>query len=263
MSLLLKALQKKDTPFCYLDSHAGTGRYNLQSEAAQKTGESQQGIARLWPARAQFPELLEYFSAIDAVNVADAKSASPHYYPGSPCIARFFLRSQDRMILLEQHPDEFAQLKGEFFGDKQAVLHQQDGYAGLKAFVPPKERRGLVLIDPPYESAMEFDQVMKGLRAAYERWPTGVFAAWYPTKDHPPVDRFHRALRTSGIRKILLAEFSPYPYGSSFRLSGCGMVLINPPWQLDTELELLMPRLLDQLRIDSAGSAGVSWLTPE
>ncbi|GAB4508515.1 MAG: 23S rRNA (adenine(2030)-N(6))-methyltransferase RlmJ [Sulfuricaulis sp.] len=258
LSLLLKSLQQKDMPFCYLDTHAGAGRYDLSSAAAQKTGEYRDGIKRLWNGQSM-PELADYLAAVRALNDAD----SLRYYPGSPRIARFFLRPKDRAVLLELRPQECTQLKAEFAGDRQVLVQGQDGYVGLKAFLPPKERRGLVLIDPPYESDKEFEQVIEGLRVAHTRWDSGTYALWYPIKSRPPVERFHRMLIATGIRKILLAEFSPYPEDTAFRLNGCGMVVINPPWKLDETLHSLLPALLEVLRQHPAGHSTVFWLVPE
>jgi 23S rRNA (adenine2030-N6)-methyltransferase len=143
------------------------------------------------------------------------------------------------------------------------VVHEQDGYQGLKAYLPPPERRGLVLIDPPYEAPDEFDRVVTGLRTAHERWPTGVYAIWYPLKDRAPVAHFHRRLAASGIPKILVAELSLDTESPVFRLNGCGMVLVNPPWQLDDSLRQLLPWLKDRLGQDLAGQATVDWLVPE
>ena len=259
LTLLLKALHKKDTPFCYLDTHAGAGRYDLSLEAAQKTGEYRHGIARLWSGASPPEELADYLAAVTAVNRGDAL----RYYPGSPRIARHFLRPQDRMVLLETHPEEAAALTREFVHDRQVAVHQQDGYQGLKAYLPPVERRGLVLIAPPYEAADEFDHVVSGLRAACERWASGMYAVWYPVKSRPPVERFHRRLAATGIRKLLLAELGLYPQDSAFRLNGCGMILVNPPWRRDATLRDLLPALLELLRIDAHGWTNLSWLVPE
>lgn len=258
LALLLKSLHRKDTPFCYLDTHAGAGRYDLTCEAAQKTGEYRDGILRLWHAP-PLPELADYLTAVRAINA----DGTLRYYPGSPLIARFFLRPQDRMVLLELQPDESAQLKTVFMADRQVTVAAQDGYAGLKAFLPPKEKRGLVLIDPPYESDREYEQVIKGLRIAHARWDSGIFAMWYPIKSRPPVVRFHRALLASGIHKILVVEFCPYPEDSSFRLNGCGVVVVNPPWKLDEMLQAVLPKLLVVLGQHPAGRSSISWLVPE
>lgn len=258
LALLLKSLHRKDTPFFYLETHAGAGRYDLTSEAAQKTGEYRDGILRLWHTP-PLPELADYLAAVRAINA----DGTLHYYPGSPLIARFFLRPRDRMVLLELQPDESTQLKTAFVGDQQVTVSSQDGYAGLKALLPPKEKRGLVLIDPPYESDREYEQVIKGLRIAHTRWASGVFAIWYPIKSRPPVERFHRALLATGIHKILVIEFCPYPEDSSFRLNGSGVAVVNPPWKLDEMLQALLPKLLVVLRQHPAGRSNIFWLVPE
>ena len=167
------------------------------------------------------------------------------------------------MVLLELQPDESAQLKTAFAGDRQVTVAAQDGYAGLKALLPPKEKRGLVLIDPPYESDREYPHIIEGLRMAQARWASGIFAMWYPIKSRPPVDRFHRTLVATGIPKILVIEFCPYPEDSSFRLNGCGMAVVNPPWKLDEMLQALLPKLLDMLGQHPAGRTRVYWLMPE
>jgi 23S rRNA (adenine2030-N6)-methyltransferase len=259
LALILKALRKKDAPYCYLDTHAGIGRYDLHHEAAQKTGEYRTGIARLWNNIAAPAAVADYLGAVKALN----SGTHLRYYPGSPRVARYLLRPQDRMVLLEKHPEEAAMLRQEFSGDRQVAVHEQDGYAGLKGFLPPAEKRGLVLIDPPYEEREEFDHVVVGLKTAYERWAGGVFAMWYPIKDRPTVERFHRRLLATGIRKILLTELAIYPLDNAFRLNGCGMIVVNAPWQLDLALETLVPELLSVLRLDHPGRVRVDWLCPE
>jgi 23S rRNA (adenine2030-N6)-methyltransferase len=258
LSHLLGSLHRKDTPFCYLDTHAGAGRYDLGSEAAQKTRESDNGIRRLWTADTS-PGWADYLAAVRALNPGKILN----YYPGSPAVARFFLRPGDRMILLELQPQECAQLKAQFAGDSQVTVLAQNAYAGLKALLPPRERRGLVLIDPPYESEDEYRQAVEGLRAAHSRWSSGIYALWYPIKDRRPVERLHQALAASGMRRILAAELAPYPEDTGFRLNGCGMIVINPPWKLDETLRTLLPRLLDVLRQHPDGRSGISWLVPE
>lgn len=255
----LKALHKKDAPLCYLDTHAGVGRYDLRHEAAQKTGEYQQGIARLWSDAAS-PEVLgDYLAAVRAVN----RGSALRFYPGSPRIVRHLLRPQDRMVLLEKHPEEAARLTHEFAGDRQVMVRAQDGYQGLRAHLPPKERRGLVLIDPPYEAADEFERVIAGLESAHERWASGIYAVWYPIKDRPAIERFHGRLTASGIEKILIAEFLLFPEDTAFRMNGCGMVLVNPPWKLDETLRALLPLLHERLAQAPGGRWSLFWLAPE
>jgi 23S rRNA (adenine2030-N6)-methyltransferase len=256
--LLLKALARKDAPFCYLDTHAGAGRYDLLGEAAQKTGEYRDGIARLWNSP-PLSGLEDYLAAVRAMNPA----GTLRYYPGSPAIARRLLRPRDRMVLVEQHPEEYERLKAEFADDRRVAVQRQDGYAALKALLPPPEKRGLVLIDPPYESADEYAQAAEGLRVAHARWSSGVLAVWYPVKERAPVQGFHRKLAASGIRKILAVELRPYPADSAFRLNGCGMLIVNPPWRTDETLTGLLARLLEVLRQHPSGRADVFWLVPE
>jgi 23S rRNA (adenine2030-N6)-methyltransferase len=256
---LLKALLKKDTPFCYLDTHAGSGRYDLASEVARKTGEFEQGIGRVWQVSDAPALVSDYLAAVRAVN----RTAQLRFYPGSPLIARQFLRAQDRAVLLEKHPEEAARLHAEFAGDRQVVVREQDGYTGLKAFLPPAEKRGLVLIDPPFEQADEFEQLVAGLKAAQARFAHGVYALWHPIKDRAPITRFEQALVASGMRKILGCEFLLYPADSALRMNGCGMVIVNPPWQVDEQLRATLPWLVERLRVDSRSTSGLRWIVPE
>ncbi len=260
LTLLFKSLAAKDKPFVYLETHAGSGRYDLESEAARKTGEARNGIGRLWGSRENFSELADYFSAVATLN----RPNTLRFYPGSPQLARTLLRAQDRMALFELVPEECARLRDDFARDDRVQIFCQDGYAGLKAQLPPRERRGLVLIDPPYEAGGEFTQAFEGLRLAHERWATGIFALWYPVKERAPIARLHRAFEASGIRKVLCAELMLYPEDTAFRLNGSGMIVVNPPWKLDETLRDLLPRLHAALQGgEHAGRAGVSWLVPE
>jgi len=277
LTLLLKSLHAKDTPFRYLETHAGGGRYDLESEAARKTGEWRDGIARLWARPDEFPELADYLAAVRAAN----PGGKLRFYPGSPRIARSLLRPQDRMVLFELVPEEHERLGHEFARDAQVRIQAQDGYASLKAVLPPPERRGLVLIDPPYEATTEFTEAFKALKAAHPRWATGTYALWYPIKERAPVTRLHARFAASGMRKVLCAEFLVYPEDTAFRLNGCGMVIVNPPWKLDDTLRGLLPRLLAALAVPAhpaptalehpcssepvagRGQTTVSWLVPE
>lgn len=259
LTLLLQALCRKEAPFCYLETHAGAGRYDLGCEAAQRSGEHRDGIARLWEWPDPPAELRPYLATVRAVN----RTAMLRCYPGSPRIARHFLRPQDRMVLCELHPEAVSLLEAEFAGDRQVKIHAIDGYRGLKAYLPPQERRGLVLIDPPYEREDEFQHVLAGLRAAHRRWATGMYAVWYPVKARAPLARFHRELRQSAIRKLLLAELLLYPEDTALRLNGSGMLLVNPPWRLDQVLGELLPQLLARLPHAAGGRTEVTWLVPE
>jgi 23S rRNA (adenine2030-N6)-methyltransferase len=259
LTFLLQSFHKKETPFCYLETHAGTAVYDLQHEAAQKTGEHRQGILKLWRASSVPPAWQPYVDAVRALN----KGGQLRYYPGSPKIARGWLRSQDRLVLAEKEPHEFERLYKEFARDKQVSVRAQDGYAVLKAELPPKERRGLVLIDPPYESPTETEMLIKCLRDSYQRWAGGVYALWYPIKDERSKSVFLNRVAGLGIRKILNAEFCLNPTDNALRLNGAGMVIVNPPWQLDSLLKDELPRLLEVLREANKGKVEVSWLVPE
>jgi 23S rRNA (adenine2030-N6)-methyltransferase len=260
--LLLEHLRRKPEPFCYLDTHAGIGRYPLDSIEAQKTGEYRAGIGKLLTATALPAPIADYRGLVLAADPLNQPSKL-HAYPGSPLLARALLRPQDRAVLMELHPADAGTLKRLFRGDIQVAVHHMNGYHGLKAFVPPKERRGLVLIDPPFEVEDEFEQLLAGLVEAHRRWATGIYAIWYPIKDRRGVWRFHNALKKTGLRKLLLAEFCLYPEDLPDRFNGCGMIIVNPPWQLDARLRELYSALTERLGEPDQARVNVDWLVPE
>lgn len=257
LARLLKALQVKDKGFAYIETHAGPGRYDLTAPEPRKTGEYRDGIGRLWDS--PLPGLDDYLAAVRAVN----RGERLRFYPGSPHVARFLLRPQDRMRVCEQVPADCARLRAEFGGDAQVSVRCGDGYAALASWLPPRERRGLVLIDPPYERPEEWERVYDALLLGAKRWAPGVYAVWYPIKTGAPVERFLRRMTSSGIRKILLAEIMVAPLDSPFRLNGCAMLVVNPPWRADAELRALVERLENPLKQGTAGHARVRWLVPE
>ncbi|MBF0391879.1 MAG: 23S rRNA (adenine(2030)-N(6))-methyltransferase RlmJ [Alphaproteobacteria bacterium] len=239
LTLALAHLGRKDTPFAVFDLHAGIGRYDLAGVEAGKTGEWLTGIGQLLDGPS-LPGTEPYLEVVRAMNPGGAL----RFYPGSPRIARALLRPGDRMVLNELHPDDLIALKAEFRRDRQVTTHGMDAYAALKAMVPPPERRGLVLIDPPFEEKDEFDRVLDGLAQGLRRWASGTYAIWYPIKDLPPVVDFHQRLAAlAGERPVLAADFLIHPPYVPFRLNGCGLAFINPPWKLDEALAELMPRL--------------------
>lgn len=252
---LMKSMLQKDKAFCCLDTHSGPGYYDLFSEAAQKNKEHEAGLGKLLQKK-NLPELVRlYLNCIRRVNnrLTHSIVSSLRYYPGSPAIMRYFLRVQDRMVLSELHPKEFQTLKSHFEKDIQVSLQCMDGYQGLKAFLPPKERRGLVLIDPPYERPSEFTAILHGLTEALKRFPTGVYAIWYPIKDRSTIDRFYRSLKEITQRPLLAAEMILYPESSPLLLNGCGMAFINPPWLLDKQIEAFLPWLCKSLSQQDQG----------
>lgn len=235
---ILRSLQKKPAPFCVMDAHAGSGIYRLKP-----SGEHEQGIGLLWPERTRWPALADYFAVIEKFNgVGPVK-----HYPGSPLIISTFLRapaptSRDRAILMELHPEECKKLKENLAGTKGAAVHHIDAWNGLKAFVPPPENRGLVLIDPPYEEPGEFNRLVLALTRALKHWRNGIYMAWYPIKARKPVTEFLQAIRILQA-KATAVEFLTLPTDVEQRLNGSGVVIINPPWKLLQRLKTLLPPL--------------------
>lgn len=238
MIVLLRALSKKETPFCFLDTHAGIGLYPLQSIEAQKSREYESGIANLL-ATDNAPEIIQdYIAIINHFNVDQLQ-----YYPGSPLIAEKCLRDQDQLILCELHPEDVVTLKDNMPRGKNVAIHHTDGYLGMKAFLPPKLKRGLVMIDPPFEVPNEFELITQALQRALTHWQSGHFMIWYPIKNHKAVTGFYHHLRGLG-KPILIIEFELNQPPVEGKLSQCGIALINPPWQVE---ELLTSTLLPYL----------------
>jgi len=241
LCLLVRALLAKDKPFFFLDTHAGAGRYRLGSEMAGKNREFESGIQKLWNL-GEVPESLGTY--LDVVRITNP-GRDLRWYPGSPRIVRPFLREQDRMVLCELHPTESRVIAREFEHDRQVRVEPMDGYQALKALLPPRERRGLVHIDPAYELKDERRRVLDALTEAYRRWATGLYAVWYPIQDQATADDFRRRCKRLGIPKMLAAEFCVMPE-QAYQLTGSGMILINPPWRLDEQLRGLLPWLASQ-----------------
>ncbi|MDQ2695220.1 MAG: 23S rRNA (adenine(2030)-N(6))-methyltransferase RlmJ [Pseudomonadota bacterium] len=254
---LVLALRQKDKPFFVLDTHAGAGRYDLHAEAARRTAEAAAGIGRLWGRGAAGPELRAYLDAVAALNPTGGLA----WYPGSPRLIRSLLREGDRLAAVEAQAAEYARLKAEFAADPQVAVHCRDGYESLKALLPPRERRGLVFIDPPYDRPGEFQRLLDGLTLLRQRWPGGIVAVWYPILERAPSARFQRQLKDLGIPAVLAAELGLRPYDNSLGMNGCGMIIINPPWRLDATLRRLLPELLEVLQADGQGGTRVEWLS--
>ena len=237
---LLDHLRQKDKPFFVLDTHAGIGGYDLQSVEAQKTGDAAAGIDLVWRKTDAIPALSEY---LDVVRRLNGYRDALRYYPGSPLIIKSMLRDHDRLIANEWHPEDVVTLQKNLGPDARVKITHEDGYIIWKAQMPPAERRGLVLVDPPFEVRNEFDLMLRGLREAYKRWATGMYALWYPIKDRAAIDAFHRALAATGIPKIWAAHFMIRSPVDEMKFNGCGLVLVNPPWTLPARLETLGPEL--------------------
>ncbi|NGO52472.1 23S rRNA (adenine(2030)-N(6))-methyltransferase RlmJ [Allomesorhizobium camelthorni] len=262
LTRLVEYLKLKDKAFRVIDTHAGVGLYDLSAEEAQKTGEWRSGIARLLDARLA-PEAAALLAPyLDAVRAANPDGALLRY-PGSPLIVRGLLRKQDRLSAIELHPQDFAALKALFADDYQVRVLELDGWLALGAHLPPKEKRGLVLVDPPFEQQGEFARLAEGLRRAHRRWPGGIYALWYPVKDRAAVRSFREALVGLGIPKIMDIRFDIRPASDEPRLDGTGMIVVNPPFTLEKELAVMLPALHAVLAESRGAGWQVGWLTAE
>jgi len=262
LARLLLHLCAKPAAFRAIDTHAGAGLYDLAGPEAARSGEWHAGIERLLAARIDGslrPLLAPYLDAVVGCNPPGRLTA----YPGSPALVRAFLRAQDRLVACELEPAAAAALKRNFAGDRRIKVIAIDGWTALNAYVPPKERRGLVLIDPPFEDSGEFPRLAQGLEAAQHKWASGTYLLWYPIKTREQPDALARRLRRSGIGKILRAEIGIGPLVEPSGLSGCGLIVVNPPWTLEPELRIMLPALAAVLSAADAGAARIDWISGE
>lgn len=261
LARLVRYQQNKDKAFRVLDTHAGIGLYDLSSEEAQKTGEWQTGIGKIMQAELAAPvaDLLEpYLSAVRELN----PEGGVKLYPGSPKLTRLLLRPQDRLSAMELHPDDARALARQFEGDFQVRITELDGWLALGAHLPPKEKRGLVLVDPPFEIAGEYERLVDGLAKAYRRFATGTYCLWYPIKKGAPIKDFHEQLQALEIPKMLCAELSVRSDREE-GLSGSGLIIVNPPFTLKDELHTLLPVLKTVMAQDRYASQRAFWLRGE
>jgi len=251
LTRILLHLNEKPQPYRVIDTHAGAGLYDLTGTLANRTGEWRDGIGRLMPEGGPPAggDLLK--PLLDAVS-GQNRSGKLRAYPGSPLVALSMMRPQDRLTACELEPHAAAALARTLRSDKRAKAVEIDGYAALKAYLPPAERRGLVLIDPPFEDREEFSRLVTVIETALRKWSTGVYAIWYPVKD-AAAPAFIRSIRRLGIPKVLRVELH-VAAPQSDRLSACGLLMINPPWRLANELDLLMPDLVGLLRGEGGGA---------
>ena len=262
--MLLEHLLRKDAPFCCLDTHAGAGVYDLDSRYAQRNREFETGIARLW-GRSDCPApVARYVDIVRGLNPPEADGTLRlRWYPGSTWIARTFLRPADRIVASELHSTDAPMLKQCFARDLQVSTHHRDGFEILPALVPPRERRGLVVMDPSYEVRNEFARVVETLGAAWHKWPTGIYLLWYPVQRRQPLAQFHHALKRGGMRKVLMNELSVEPDVAPNRLSGSGLIVVNPPWQFEAEFRIVTRWLERALERGTHPPARSRWLVPE
>lgn len=258
LTLILQSLKQKDRGFFYLDTHSGVGRYSLMSAEAEKTGEYIEGIGRLWERNDLPEEVALYLNEIKKINKGKLK-----FYAGSPLLAVQQLRPQDRALLTELHPNDFPLLRQEFAKIPNVTTKRENGFQQLKATLPPKEKRGLILIDPPYELKEDYELVVKAIIEGYKRFATGVYAIWYPVVLRQHTKRIVRGLQETGIRKILQIELAVRPDSDQRGMTASGMIVINPPWQLENQMKKVLPYLTDVLVPEGTGSWDVHWITPE
>jgi 23S rRNA (adenine2030-N6)-methyltransferase len=265
---LVRGLQRKEKGFLYLDTHAGRGRYDLSvaghGDSLERKPEHPDGIGRLW-SRADLPAALKEYASLvrEFDQQAGNSSDEPHFYPGSPRLVQVIARAQDRLALCEKHPDEFATLRDEFTFVSRASVHQIDGYTALRAMLPPLEKRALVLIDPPFEEQNEFARITDGLRDGLRRLPGGTFAVWYPLTERARADAFLDDLATLDLPPTFTAEVTIAGESAPMKMKGCGLAVLNPPWQIDQTISPLLPVLAELLAQAPGGSGQLRWLVPE
>ncbi len=245
LARILLHLRLKPAAFRVIDTHAGAGRYDLRAPEPSRGGEWREGIARIWQARdGNAKDLLApYIEAVAALN----PDMRLRLYPGSPLLVAKLLRRQDRLIACDLEPGAAAALAAALRGDPRAKALAIDGWTALRAYVPPKERRGLVLIDPPFEDAEDFMRLSAALATAHRKWPTGIYLLWYPIKERAAPDRLAWRLRQLAIPKVLRCELNRGPPSADAGLLGSGLIVVNPPFTLEAELERLMPALSEIL----------------
>jgi 23S rRNA (adenine2030-N6)-methyltransferase len=260
LARIVMHLRAKPAAFRVIDTHAGAGRYDLSAPESSRSGEWRDGIGRLSaaPLGREARELLApYLAAVAALNPDGACAV----YPGSPLIARSLLRAHDRLIACELEPQAAAALASTFRGDRRVKTLAIDGWTALSAFVPPKERRGLVLVDPPFEHPDEFARLARALETAHRKWPGGIYMLWYPIKDVRAANAFARRLQSLAIAKMLRAELSVAPPRAGGRLAGSGTILVNPPFTLESELRVILPALAAIL--SPQGMHRLDWLSAQ
>lgn len=260
LTLVLTYLAQKPAAFRVIDTHAGEGLYDLSGGAAEKTAEWREGIGRLIGAEipSELRRLLDPYLAVVAPYFTEESAR----YPGSPALAAALLRKQDRLIFCDLHPEVIGALKTHFGRDGRAKVIEIDGFVGLGAFVPPIERRGLVLVDPPFEAKDEFTQIAEAIEAALRKWPTGTYMIWFPIKDHAAVARFYERMGAiiakAGVRDALRLELWIDDIGPAQPLAANGLVILNPPYVLETQARQVLPYLAHVLGAEGRSGHAVT-----
>lgn len=235
----IEHLKKKEKPFCYLDTHAGAGLYDLKGEYALKNREFDEGIAKLWQRNDLPAEVKGYVDLVKQFN----RKGELRRYPGSPLIAAHLLRKDDRLFLYDLHSTEFKLLSAAVEKDRRIKTFHADGLSDSLGLLPPKERRGLILIDPSYELSSDYQAVVECLKQMHKRFATGTYALWYPVVERQRIRRLERALQSSGIGDMVLLELGVSADSKGHGMTGSGMIVISPPWTLAAEMRSLLPWL--------------------
>lgn len=244
LTLVLDYMTRKEKGFYYIDSHSGAGMYQLADEYAQKTGEYKDGIAKLIE-NDDLPEALQPY--IDLVKDLNHESDELSLYPGSPGIARQFTRRQDSVHLFELHPSDIEHLKEYSQRWNKSHIKQSDGYQGVLGLVPPPNRRGVVLIDPPYELKEDYLKAVRTIVNAYKKFATGTYILWYPVVKRELVEQMQDAFTKSEVRNLLQVEYCQQADTQEYGMTGTGLFIVNPPWQLTSQLAEILPYLKDKL----------------
>lgn len=267
LARLLLYMARKDAPFLYLDTHAGIGRYDLSGDEARRAGEWREGVARMEePLPGEAEALLAPWRAALA---GERARFGPQAYPGSPALAQAMTRARDRLLLCEKHPDDARALTQAMGRDRRVKTLEIDGWTGLNAFIPPKEKRGLVLIDPPFEEKGEIARMADAMIAAWRKWPGGVYAGWAPIKDERETQGLGARLVAAGVARVLWTQVvvgpapDAAPRGGGPPMIGTALVTINPPYTLEGEARILLPALAARLARGGAGRAWIELLAGE
>lgn len=265
---LIRAMQRKEKGFLFLDSHAGRGSYDLSAAARgdnlARIPEYPDGIGRLWDAEGLEGDLAIYVSLVKQFDRNRGNTDSPpRFYPGSPCLARLSLRVQDRLALCELHKEEFAALADEFYRERKVSVHSLDGYTAVRAMLPPLEKRAFVLIDPPFEDKDEFARIAGAVVDGLSRLPGATIAVWYPLTERARSDTFLENLVARGLPPCFTAELTVAGETSSLKMRGCGLFVINPPWQIDQTMRPIISDLAKRLAQAPGGYGQLRWLVPE
>ncbi|REG81487.1 23S rRNA (adenine(2030)-N(6))-methyltransferase RlmJ [Marinomonas pollencensis] len=259
VSEICKHLVKKEAPFFYLDTHAGIGQYPLDSAQAQKNKEFQSGIARLLEED-DLPEAIDSF--LDIVREMNTDNQLT-FYPGSPKVVDYYVRQKDKLHLCELHPNDFPVLAALFPNKRKANVVKDNGFDAVKGMLPPPQKRGFILMDPPYEVKKDYQYVVQALQEGHKRFPQGTYAIWYPVLNRKQANNLLSAVETTKIRNVLLVEMTIRDSEKERGMAGSGMIIVNPPWTLEKEANNFLPVLTKLLAEDTHADFQVNWITPE